>query len=140
MIVEDSDFQRAVAIKVLEDFGCGTVLSAANGDEALRQIVNHSGRVHIVLSDLDMPGMDSMEFLRRLAEGDQVDAVAITSVLDESLVHTVEQMVQAYGIQVLTNAAKPLTRQKVTGLSSSTAPSTVPINLPMPTPSFRPAR
>lgn len=113
MVVEDNDFQRAVATKVLEDLGCETVLSAPEGDAALKQIVNHPGRVHIVLSDLDMPGMDGIEFLRHLAEGDLADAAAIASAMDASLIHTVEQMIREHGIQVLSNVSKPVTRAKM---------------------------
>ncbi len=113
MVVEDNDFQRAVAVKVLEDLGCDAVLSASDGDEALRLIVNHPDRVHIVLSDLDMPGMDGVEFLRHLAEGRIADSVVVTSVLDDALIYTVEQMVREYGIQVLKSVSKPVTRAKV---------------------------
>ena len=113
LVVEDNDFQRAVATKVLEDLGCDHVLAAADGDDALRQIVAHPGKVHIVLSDLDMPGMDGVEFLRHIAERELAGTVVIASALDAALIHTVEDMAQEYGLQVLSNVEKPVTREKM---------------------------
>ncbi|CAM3472547.1 EAL domain-containing response regulator [Parendozoicomonas haliclonae] len=116
MVVEDNNFQRAVAAKVLEDLGCDHVLAASDGDDALRQIVGHPDRIHIVLSDLDMPGMDGVEFLRHLAERNLADAVVIASALDSALIHTVEDMAHEHGVQVLTNVEKPVTRDKMRGV------------------------
>ncbi len=113
MVVEDNDFQRAVTARVLEDVGCDTVLCAADGDDALKQLVAHPDRVHIILSDLDMPGMDGVEFLRHLAERNLTDAVAIASALDDALIHTVEDMAQEHGVQVLSSVEKPVTREKI---------------------------
>ena len=113
LVVEDNDFQRAVAAKVLEDLGCAHVMAAADGDDALRQIVAWPDRIHIVLSDLDMPGMDGVEFLRHLAERDLADAVVIASALDSALIHTVEEMAHEHGVMVLSNVEKPVTRDKM---------------------------
>ena len=113
MVVEDNDFQRAVAAKVLEDLGCEKVLSAANGQDALEQIVAHPDRVHIIISDLDMPGMDGVELLRHIAERKLADAMVVASALDAALIHTVEDMAEEHGLQVLTNVRKPVTRDKM---------------------------
>ncbi len=113
LVVEDNNFQRAIATKVLEDLGCECVLSAADGDDALRQMVAHPDPVHIVLSDLDMPGMDGVEFLRHVAEQKLAGTVVIASALDSALIHTVEDMAQEHGLQVLSNIEKPVTRDKM---------------------------
>ncbi len=113
MVVEDNNFQRAVATKVLEDLGCEKVLSASDGQDALEKIVAHPDRVDIVISDLDMPGMDGVEFLRNIAERKLADAMVVASALDESLVHTVEDMAEEHGLQVLSNVPKPVTRDKI---------------------------
>ncbi|MCL6271186.1 EAL domain-containing response regulator [Sansalvadorimonas sp. 2012CJ34-2] len=116
MVVEDNDFQRAVAAKVLEDIGCEHVMAARNGQDALEQIVAHPDRIHIVVSDLDMPEMDGVELLRHLAERKLADAMVVASALDAALIHTVEDMAEEHGLQVLTNVKKPVTREKIRGV------------------------
>ena len=113
MVVEDNDFQRAVAAKVLEDLGCEHVMAAVNGQDALEQIVAYPDKVHIVISDLDMPEMDGVELLRHLAERKLADAMVVASALDAALIHTVEDMAEEHGLQVLTNVKKPVTRDKI---------------------------
>ena len=64
MVVEDHEFQRRTTLQMLANLGVGALLEAADGDSALALL----GRgVDIVVCDLDMPGMDGVEFLRHVA-------------------------------------------------------------------------
>jgi two-component system, cell cycle sensor histidine kinase and response regulator CckA len=63
LLVEDADALRKLARSFLEDRGF-LVLSAANGEEALRLATNHKGPIHLLLTDVIMPGMNG----RALAE------------------------------------------------------------------------
>ncbi|TPW09393.1 MAG: putative PAS/PAC sensor protein, partial [Acidimicrobiaceae bacterium] len=63
LLVDDDEALRAMATRFLEPAGY-TVLSAASGDEALRLLDRYQGAVHLLLSDVVMPGIDG----RRLAE------------------------------------------------------------------------
>ena len=98
---------------MLEDLGCEHVMAAVNGQDALEQIVAYPDKVHIVISDLDMPEMDGVELLRHLAERKLADAMVVASALDAALIHTVEDMAEEHGLQVLTNVKKPVTRDKI---------------------------
>lgn len=60
LLVEDEDSVREVTHKALVMHGY-TVLSATNGPEALRVFDEYDGQIHLVLTDLVMPGMGGRE-------------------------------------------------------------------------------
>jgi PAS domain S-box-containing protein len=67
LLVEDEDGVRNLAKQVLERRGY-TVLVASDGDEARRVCQEHSGPIHLLLTDVVMPGLSgpqSAEELRR---------------------------------------------------------------------------
>ena len=63
LLVEDNEALRKLATRVLEPGGY-TVLGAASGEEALRLLQRREGPMHLLLSDVVMPGMSG----RHLAE------------------------------------------------------------------------
>jgi PAS domain S-box-containing protein len=63
LIVDDVAGLRHLAMRMLESAGY-TVLAAANGEEALLLFARHEQPVHLMLTDVVMPGMDG----RTLAE------------------------------------------------------------------------
>jgi two-component system, cell cycle sensor histidine kinase and response regulator CckA len=62
-LVEDEESVRRVAVRGLQSSGF-TVISASNGEEALRILAEHSGTVDLLVTDVVMPSMGG----RRLAE------------------------------------------------------------------------
>jgi CheY-like chemotaxis protein len=62
LIVDDDDLIRDYLIMRLEDEGY-TCAFAANGVEAIQVLRDHA-TPDVILLDLNMPGMDGMEFLR----------------------------------------------------------------------------
>jgi CheY-like chemotaxis protein len=67
LLVEDTAALRNLAKRVLEPAGY-TVFSAATGEEALRLLERHRAPVHLVLSDVMMPGMSGQELGEWLAQ------------------------------------------------------------------------
>ncbi|HXF96087.1 MAG TPA: ATP-binding protein [Gemmatimonadales bacterium] len=65
LLVEDEEAVRRVARTALEQYGY-TVLEAANGGEALRQVERWSGPVHLVVTDVIMPEMGGRDLIQRL--------------------------------------------------------------------------
>ncbi|MEX2262485.1 MAG: ATP-binding protein [Bryobacteraceae bacterium] len=66
LLVEDEDMIRSVARMTLERKGY-TVLAAAHGEEALTIFQNYQDRIHLMLTDVAMPGMNGRELADRLA-------------------------------------------------------------------------
>jgi len=65
LVVEDDPTVLEFATTALVRGGY-TVLSATNGVEALEQIEQHKGEIHLVLSDIDMPKMDGIQLAKEL--------------------------------------------------------------------------
>jgi two-component system cell cycle sensor histidine kinase/response regulator CckA len=67
LIVEDETAVRDLAKQVLVKVGY-TVMTAANGDEALRMCERHRGKIHLALTDVVMPGMGGRVFAEQLSK------------------------------------------------------------------------
>jgi EAL domain-containing protein (putative c-di-GMP-specific phosphodiesterase class I)/FixJ family two-component response regulator len=68
LIVEDSTVQREHVAGLLRQIGFGTVLIANDGINALRTLEQRGAPVDLVLTDLDMPGMDGVELIQQLGK------------------------------------------------------------------------
>ena len=112
LVVEDNDFQRSVASQVLQTLGVQEIYLAADGLQALKELELH-GKVDVVICDLDMPGMDGIQFLGELAKSSLAGAVIVASAMEDSLIRTVEDLVQEHGLQLLGTLSKPLARKKL---------------------------
>ena len=67
LLVEDNAGLRKLATRLLAPAGY-TVLVAASGEEALRVMERHDAPVHLLLSDVVMPGMSGRQLAERLAQ------------------------------------------------------------------------
>jgi len=116
LVAEDHDFQRTTLVRMLERLGAKDVHAAQDGHAALNIVRNPTHRIDIVISDLDMPGMDGMEFLRHLGESGVPVSVILASALERNLIASVETMTNAYGIRLLGVVEKPITPTKLAPL------------------------
>lgn len=65
LIVDDAASIRATVSIALQGAGY-QVIEASDGNDALAKIANK--RVHLIISDVNMPGMDGITLLKRLKE------------------------------------------------------------------------
>jgi EAL domain-containing protein (putative c-di-GMP-specific phosphodiesterase class I) len=113
LVVEDHDFQRQVALRLLQHMGVGTALEAADGRSALAVLGRQQHPVDVVLVDLDLPHMDGIEFIGHVAQERLAHAIVVLTALDPALLNTVRIMARASGIRVLGTVEKPLTEAKL---------------------------
>lgn len=110
LVLEDHLFQRSVAVSLLKQLGCGEVLEAANGEEALAAL-QRAGFVDVVVCDLQMDGMDGLEFIQRISATGQVGAIIVSSGLPWDVRRAVRQMGALLGVNMLGDISKPLQAQ-----------------------------
>ncbi len=107
LVVEDHDFQRRTTLMLLRGLGVTELQDASDGTAALA-LLDDSPAPDVIICDIDMPGMDGVEFIRNVAERRLASAVIIASGLDGRVLETVRAASEGYGLQVLGAVGKPL--------------------------------
>jgi PAS domain S-box-containing protein len=87
LVVEDEESVRALACRILSGRGYN-ILEAPNGKEALRMVREYPGKIHLVLTDVVMPGMSGKELVSQLeALRPGIKALYISGYTDNAIVH-----------------------------------------------------
>lgn len=116
LVAEDHEFQRKALVLMLRGLGAQTILEAADGKSALEMFKDLRQPIDIIISDLDMPEMDGMQFIRHIGEAGVPVSLMLFSALDRTLITSVETMTRAYGINLLGAIEKPATPTKLRNL------------------------
>ena len=108
LVVEDHDFQRRTILQILANLGVGDLLEAADGEAALSLV--DAGKVpDVVVCDLDLPGMNGVEVIRRIADRHPGLGVVFASGLDDQVIDAAAAKAREYSVTVLGALRKPLT-------------------------------
>jgi len=87
LLVEDDEMIRALVQKVLKANGY-TTLVAESGPAALRLAGQHDGRIHLLMTDVVMPGMNGREVAERLAPAHAgIEVLYLSGYTDDAIVH-----------------------------------------------------
>lgn len=130
LAVEDHEFQRGMLLKMLARLGATQVSTAADGYAALEIVMSPGAAIDIIISDLDMPGMDGLEFMRHVGEAHIPVSIILASAMESVLLDSVETMTRAYGVKILGVIQKPITPEKLAALIKLHLPAQANPNLP----------
>ena len=110
LIVDGSSVMRKIVERALHQAGLcvNTVFEASNGIDALDVLRNH--RVNVILSDINLPRMDGLEFLRQLRKQNLAPDVPVIMITTESSEDHVREAIAA-GAQGYIR--KPFTAEQV---------------------------
>lgn len=87
LLVEDEEVVRGLARKILEDAGY-SVLVAPQGEEAVRLCNEHTNEIHLLLTDVVMPGAGGKVIADRLsALRPGIKVLFMSGYTDEAIVH-----------------------------------------------------
>ncbi|MBZ6379202.1 hypothetical protein B5C34_08960 [Pacificimonas flava] len=95
MVVDDQASMRAMIRRSLQDFGFKDVRDKGDASEALASV--RDDRVHLIISDYNMPGMDGIEFLGEVRK-DPVIGKTVFIMLTGSAEKDVVQKAAALGV------------------------------------------
>ena len=125
LVVEDHGFQRWLITNLLEGMGARHVYPVGDGRAALEVLERLGDAIDVVVSDLDMPGMDGMELIRLMAEKRHRASLIVVSAHGKPLLGSVQAMAEEYGVNFLGVISKPLTAQKFEAALRSRQPADV---------------
>jgi two-component system chemotaxis response regulator CheY len=110
LIVDDSSVMRKIIERSLRQAGLDAlvVYEAGNGSEGLDVLKGKA--VDLILSDINMPLMDGLEFVRQVHAQDLAAGVPIVMITTESSEEHVKQAIQAGAKGYI---RKPFTPQQV---------------------------
>ncbi len=87
LLVEDDETLRELTHEVLDGYGYH-VLDAANSDEALSISERYEKTIHLLLTDVVMPGMSGRDVADRLAElRPEIKVLFMSGYTDDAIVH-----------------------------------------------------
>jgi EAL domain-containing protein (putative c-di-GMP-specific phosphodiesterase class I)/CheY-like chemotaxis protein len=129
LAVEDHEFQRGMLLKMLARLGATQVSTAADGYAALEIVMSPGAAIDIIISDLDMPGMDGLEFMRHVGQAHIPVSIILASAMESVLLDSVETMTRAYGVKILGVIQKPITPEKLAALIKLHLPAQANPNL-----------
>lgn len=137
LVVDDQTFQRNVLATALETLNAKSVLAASTGRDAL-QLLKTAGPADVIITDLQLPGMDGLELIRHIGAARYSPAVIIAGTLERGVLACVEAMSAAYGVNFLGTAQKPITARRLKELVEQHGPLPVPAPRPEPVTTFTP--
>ena len=110
LIVDDSSVMRKIVERSLRQAGLdlSSVLEAGNGAEALGILDTHP--VDLILSDINMPIMDGLEFVRQLQTIEKLRGVPVVMITTEG---SESNVVQALSLGAKGYIRKPFTPDQV---------------------------
>ena len=85
LIVDDSSVMRKVVERAIRQAGIelSEVLQAGNGEEALTKLRTDTGPLGLILSDINMPTMDGLQFLEQRARENLAPGVPVVMITTE---------------------------------------------------------
>jgi len=117
LIVEERQDYRIKLGKMLTKVGCGRVDAVADGQEGLNALQNHAEGFDLVVCNLDLEGMDGLEFIRH-ASRQGVGGLILYSKHDDAVRSSAEWMARAYKAPLLGVLGVPFNRGALQDLVS----------------------
>jgi two-component system chemotaxis response regulator CheY len=110
LIVDDSSVMRKIVERALRQAGLELteVVEASNGAEALAEV--QKGSLDMILSDINMPVMDGLEFLKNLANVEAAKGVPVIMITTEG---SEARVVEALSAGAKGYLRKPFTPEQV---------------------------
>lgn len=113
LLVDDVALELEVVEQLLGLLGVKPVVTCESGEAALQWLLGRDSSGMLVMLDLNMPGMDGVEFLRQLARAGYRGAVGLISGADHRVIVTAHRMATALGLRVVGQHQKPLTLESL---------------------------
>ena len=109
LVLDDDSFMLEFITHLLQELGVSEVLVAENGRSGLYILAGQVADIDLLICDIEMPGMDGIEFLRNIADQDYRGKIALFSGVDANLLKAAERLAVARGLNIIGTLPKPVT-------------------------------
>lgn len=110
LAVDDEVFVLGLLAQQLANLGLCNVHSHQHAEQALAELERDPAAMDLVFCDLQMPGMDGVEFVRHLSRIGYPGGLVLVSGEDPRILQTAQRLAQAQHLSVLGTLKKPITR------------------------------
>jgi EAL domain-containing protein (putative c-di-GMP-specific phosphodiesterase class I)/ActR/RegA family two-component response regulator len=131
LVVDDEPFVLKLLVRQLERLGLGEIVSFERARDALALLETDAANIDIIFSDLQMPGMDGVEFVRQIVNTGYAGRLVIVSGEDQRVLAGAARLAKVQGLHVLGALHKPAsTEQLRERLDNGAAGPAQPVALP----------
>lgn len=133
LLIDDDPFSLALQRQTLQTIGYDRVSTAEGGLQALAMLNSDPDAIDVVVCDINMPGMDGIEFLQQLEASGFNGGVILSSGEGVRILHTVRKLLGSSRLSLLGALTKPASRSSLAGLLELWQPaSSPPVRSPTP--------
>ncbi len=108
LLLDDEPFQLKLLLRQLANLGQDAVETCTTGADALTRLEVNVGGEQLIFIDLNMPGMDGVEVIRRLADRHYSGTLVLVSGEDARILETAVRLARAHRLNVLGHLNKPI--------------------------------
>jgi EAL domain-containing protein (putative c-di-GMP-specific phosphodiesterase class I)/CheY-like chemotaxis protein len=131
LVVDDEPFVLKLLVRQLERLGLGEVVSFERARDALALLESDAASIDLIFSDLQMPEMDGVEFVRQIVNTGYAGRVIIVSGEDQRVLEGAARVASAHGLHVLGALHKPASSEQLRDKLDSAA-AQCPAKIPPP--------
>jgi EAL domain-containing protein (putative c-di-GMP-specific phosphodiesterase class I)/FixJ family two-component response regulator len=123
LLLDDDPFMLKLLSVMLAQIGFTRVAICDSGEKALQRVTETKDLIDLIFLDINMPGMDGIEFIRRLVECQYGGSVILVSGENSRILESVEKLVEAHHLIALGRLQKPVKPAELASLINKLEPN-----------------
>lgn len=113
LLVDDDRFALKLLTRLLANYGFGNIVTHEHAADAVALLEFDNQAFDLILCDLQMPGMDGVEFIRQLVRIRYAGGLVLVSGEDTRILQTAEKLSKAHRLNVLGALKKPVSPEQL---------------------------